>query len=216
MEVCAKHDVLVILPNKTFDFNDSNDRLMFKLEAEFAAKDNELRTRLLSEARLRKSMRGEYDGRILSVGIIVDRDKTSKTYGHYIPYEPHAKVVRWLYKRYRELGGRFNLLASEVAKMDVVFPDFEPWVSKLDKARLRLEKVPGGYHMSRDGPFSLLTAVEYAGYWKVHEAIVSGDDWEYAWRRLSWTTLTGEKNVERVVPHNSWINESKPVVTMVV
>ena len=79
--------------------------------------------------------------------------------------------------------------------MDVVFPDFEAWVSPLDVHRCMLKKVPGGYHISRVALLHLLTAVEYVGYWKVdgellvdadgipvknHAAIVSFDDWEYA------------------------------------
>jgi DNA invertase Pin-like site-specific DNA recombinase len=227
MEVCAKHDVLVILPNRVYDFNDSNDRLIFKLEAEFAAKDNEVRTRLMTDARRRKSMRGEYDGRPIVVGFIVDRDKQlpdgkpNPNYGHFIPYEPHAKVVRWLYRRYRELGGRFNLLANEVAKMPVLFPDFEEWVNSLDASRLQLKKVPGGYSISRFGLFHLMTAIEYMGYWKlkgevltdesgrplvVHAPIVDSEDWLYSFKRQSWTTLQGQPNTERLETSSGWVS----------
>ena len=67
------------------------------------------------------------------------------TYGKFIEYEPHARVVRRLYSRFRELAGQFNLLAAEVAAMPVVFLDFEEWVSELDVSKLQLKKVPGGY-----------------------------------------------------------------------
>jgi DNA invertase Pin-like site-specific DNA recombinase len=224
MEVCAEYDVLVKIGDRVYDFNDANDRLIFKIEAEFAAKDNELRTKLLTDARRRKSKRGEYDGRPLVVGFIVDRDKTSSTYGKFIVYEPHAKVVRRLYARYRELGGRFNLLAREVAMMAVVFPDFEEWVNKLDVSRLRLKRVVGGYHIGRNALFNLLMAVEYVGFWKVnnevlideqgkpiqaHQPIVDQDVWEYAFTRLSFTTLTGEPNTERIETRSNWIPANK-------
>jgi DNA invertase Pin-like site-specific DNA recombinase len=229
MEVCAEYDVLVKIGDRVYDFNDANDRLIFKIEAEFAAKDNELRTKLLTDARRRKSMRGEYDGRPLVVGFIVDRTKTlpdgkpNPTFGKFIVYEPHARVVRRLYARYRELGGRFNLLAREVALMAVVFPDFEEWVSSLDVARMQLKRVQGGYHISRVGLFHLLTAVEYVGYWKLnkellrdeqgnpiqtHAAIVDQEVWEYAFTRLSFDTLAGEENTERVSTQ-SWVPADK-------
>jgi hypothetical protein len=123
----------------------------------------------MTDARRKVTRRGEYAGRPLVVGFIVDRDKTSPTHGHFIVYEPHAKVVRRLYARYRALEGRFNLLAAEVASMEYVFPDFEEWVSELDKSALRLKKVPGGYTISRVSLYHLLTAFEYRGWCKYGE-----------------------------------------------
>jgi len=223
METCAKHDVLVILPDKTYDFNNENDITMFTILARFAAVENEQRAKLMSDAKRRKSLRGEFDGRTLTPGFIVDRDKSSPTYGKYIEYVPHARVVRRLYARFRELSGQFNVLAAEVARLPLLFPDFESWVSPLDIRRFRLKKVPGGYHISRIGLLHLLTAVEYVGYWKVdrqlivdidqqflvnHAPIVPFSDWEYAFNRLSFTTLDGLENTERTHGH-TWISVKK-------
>ncbi len=227
METCAKHDVLVILPDKTYDFNNESDITMFTILARFAAVENEQRTKLMKDARHRKALRGEYDGRSLPVGFIVDRVKfladgrPNPTYGKFIEYEPHSRVVKRLYARFRELDGQFNLLSAEVARMSVVFPDFEDWVPPLNK--LRLKKVPGGYHISRVGLLHLLTAIEYAGFWKVdgqlltdadgvpvinHDAIVPAADWQYAFSRLSFVTLDGLPNHERT--HGStWVPVSK-------
>jgi DNA invertase Pin-like site-specific DNA recombinase len=225
MQICAENDCLVKIGERIYDFNDSNDRLIFKIEAEFAAKDNELRAKITKDARRRVSMRGEYDGRPIAVGFIVDRDKHSPTYNHFIPYEPHSKVVRWLYKRYRELCGRFNLLAAEVARMPVVFPSFEEWVSKLDVSKMQLKRVPEGYHISRWSLHKLLMCVEYAGYWKVdgcvltgsdglplqtHEAIVDQETWNYAFTRLSEVTLSGEQNIARIDGKAGWVTAPKP------
>jgi DNA invertase Pin-like site-specific DNA recombinase len=212
IETCAKHDCLVILPDKTYDFNRQDDITMFTILARFAAVENEQRAKLLSDAKRRKSLRGEFDGRTLTPGFIVDREKDSPTYGKYLEYPPHAEVTRKLYARFRKLAGQFTVLAAEVAAMDVVFPDFEAWVSPLDVHRCMLKKVPGGYHISRVALLHLLTAVEYVGYWKVdgellvdadgipvknHAAIVPFDDWEYAFTRLSFTTLDGLANTDR-------------------
>src|SRR6266852_2604485 len=230
IELCAEHGVKVVIENaKTFDFTNSFDVIMFQFLANIAAKENADRSLLLHQANGRKSNRGEFDGRPLVVGYIVDRvklladGKPNPSYGKFIEYVPHARVVRRVYARFRELGGQFNLLAAEVARMSVVFPDFEDWVSSLDIRRFQHKKVPGGYHISRIGLFHLLTSVEYAGYWKTngqvladtdgkplinHAAIVPMDDWQYAFRCLSFTDLNGLPNRERT--HGStWISVKK-------
>jgi len=247
MEACAKHGVKVVIENATtFDFTNSFHVMMFQMLAHVAAKENEDRARLLHEANSNKAKRGEYNGRLLRVGFIVDRDKNSLTYGKFIAYEPHAQVAKRLYRRYRDLGGQFNMLNREVAKMQVVFPPFEPWVDAKDVSQFPLIKVCAvhgpdrreryrdlsgkiryrhigcefkgenckliGYHLTKVGLFNLLTAVEYAGYWKTdgqllvdengvpvknHDAIVDLSDWHYAFNRLSFEKLDGTQNTER-------------------
>ncbi len=141
MQACAEHHVKVhITTAKTFDFTNSFDVMMFQFLANIAARENEDRARLSHEANRNKALRGGYDGRPLIAGFIVDTDKKSPTYGHYIPYEPHKRVVNRLLKRHRQRG-EFNQLASEVEKMTVVFPPFEGWVNKESIARFDYVRV---------------------------------------------------------------------------
>ncbi len=121
IELCAEHGVKVIIENaKTFDFSNSFDVMMFQFLANVAAKENDDRAKLMNAAKHRKSLRGQFDGRTLTVGFIVDRVKLladgtpNPTYGKFIEYVPHARVVRCLYARFRELGGQFNLLALRI------------------------------------------------------------------------------------------------------
>jgi DNA invertase Pin-like site-specific DNA recombinase len=229
IQACAEHNVKVAIETaKTFDFTNQFDVMMFQMLVTVAAKENEDRSKLLHGASAQKAMRGQYHGKPLQPGYIIDRNKGSETYMRYIPYKPHADIVERLYKRFRELGGQFNLLVAEVGKMPVVFPPFEEWVDKKNVSQVKLKKVCKlhgwlcdckqadcellGYHMGRSALFRLLTAVEYAGYWKFggevltdaegqplnnHEPLVSMDDWLYAFNRLSFTTLTGEANTKR-------------------
>ncbi len=71
--------------------------------------------------RLNKAIRGEYDGRTIPAGYILVNDR-------YHIYEPHAQVVRWLYRRFRELSGNFSLLMQEVRQkihdQGYLFPAF--------------------------------------------------------------------------------------------
>jgi len=135
IQACAEHHVKVVIKTaKTFDFTDFYARMIFQFLANVAAQENEDRTRLSREANRNKALRGEYDGRTLIPGFIVDREKTSRTYNKYIPYPPHVAVVNHLLARHSQLGA-FNRLANEVEKMRVVFPPFEDRVDKENIAR---------------------------------------------------------------------------------
>ncbi len=220
VEACATHGVKVVIATaQTFDFTNQMHVLIFQVLANVAAKENDDRSILLHEANRNKARRGQYDGRPLTPGFIVDRDKKSETYGRYIPYEPHKLVVRKLYARYRhQWNGQFNLLAHEVEQMPFVFPDFEDWVDKRDKSKFQFKKVPGGYHITPEALRHLLQSVEHAGYWKVDETVLTDEsgqpvlnherivnaDWDFAFSKLSPTLLTGEPNPNYVNPRATW------------
>jgi DNA invertase Pin-like site-specific DNA recombinase len=141
IQACAEHHVKVVIKTaKTFDFSNSFDTMMFQFLANVAARENEDRARLLHEANRNKALRGEYDGRALTPGFIVDRDKTSPTYNKYIPYEPHKRVVNRLLARYAE-HGEMNRMAREVERMRVVFPPFEDWVDQLNITKFEYIRV---------------------------------------------------------------------------
>jgi len=223
MEICAKHNCWVVIDRQVFDFRDDNAKMLFSILVSVAARENKERSKWMQEAKKRKALRGEYYGRILTPGYIIDRDTASPTYGRYIPYEPHAEVTGALYARYRALNGEFNVLAHEVMDMGVVYPDFDPWVDPRDVHQFRLKKVPGGYTIAdRDTLRRILTAAEVVGYWKFqgelltnedgtpkvnHAAIVPMDDFLFAFNRLSWDTLDGEDNEARYNARATW----KPV-----
>ena len=220
IQICAEHSVQVVIETaKQFDFANSFDVFLFQFLANVAARENEDRSKLLHTANKQKALRGEYHGRPLVPGFIVDRNKQSPTFGRFIEYAPHSQVTRRLYERYRELGGQFNLLAREVAAMPFVYPEFDEEVDTRDRKKFRLKRVPGGYHLTPITLFRLLTAVEVAGYWKFdgavlvdasgqpkenHAAIVPRDLWEYAFRSLSFTGLDGDTNTDRVRTRKTW------------
>ena len=229
MEICAEYGVKVVIDRQVFDFRDDNSKMLFSILVSVAARENKERSKWMMEAKARKALRGEYIGRVLTPGFVIDRDKLlpdgkpNPNYGKYKPYPPHARVTAALYARYRQLNGAFNVLAAEVAQGLYDYPDFDSTVDPRDIAQFRLKKVPGGYRVGRgDTLRNLLTAVEAVGYWKFrselltnedgspkknHEGIVPMDDWLFAFNRLSWDTLTGEENKQRHKARASW----KPV-----
>lgn len=185
IDICKANDVRIKTKDMTYDFKVYGHDDLFRMQYEFARRYNEQQIDLMHRANAQQAMRGEYYGRQLTPGFIVDRDKESPTYGRYIPYPPHMEVVASLYQRQREVGvERFNELAHEVAQMPFLFPPFEPWVDQRDVNQLRLKKICtlhdkqcdcklpecelAGYHIGERALRRLLHAVEYAGYWKFH------------------------------------------------
>lgn len=212
IDVCKRHDTFVITPYRRYDFHDPLDCQMFRMRCEQAAAFLHDYVERLHNCRDKVSLRGEYDGRAIPIGFIVDRRKKiivdgkeedNPDYKKFIPYEPHAKVVKWVYRRYRELGGSLALLCKEIQLMPVVFPPFGEEVDRRDIAKCGSLAVEGGYRPTRHGLSLMLTNVAYIGYWVFehvvisknnHAAIVDEEDFWYAFNRLSDYTPDGEEN----------------------
>jgi DNA invertase Pin-like site-specific DNA recombinase len=227
IELCAQHKVRVVIANaKTFDFSNSFDVTLFQVLANVAARENEDRSNLLHTAKSNKAQRGEYDGRPIKPGFIVDRDKDSPTFDRYIEYAPMAEIVRRLYARFRELEGQFNALWYEVSQMPVVFPPFDASVDSKDIRKFLLIKV-----CSVHGPSSQRRYKDAQGKWHVehtgcelkgHECKLAGYHLskvglfhlltavEYAgyWHAEGEVLMnedgTPKRNHDRVVPLDTW------------
>lgn len=225
IDVCKRHGVMVVTPHMTYDFSNPFHVKQFRWRCEEAA--DYLRDYVIHRlhgAKNRLSASGKYAGRAIPVGFIIDREEAiivegkivpNPTYRKFVVYEPHAKIVRWLFRRYWELSGRLRPLCRELQNLPFVFPEFEADVDVAKNlSQYHLKKVPGGYHISRPGLMGLLTNVTYIGYWihlgeitsKVnHEAIIEQDLFWYAFNRLSPYTVTGERNEEK----NGYIRYSR-------
>src|SRR5262249_54447517 len=129
-------------------------------------------------------------------------------------YEPHAKIVRWLFCRFFELDGDFPQLCGEVEKLPFLFPAFESWVdprniskfsgNKGKKRESRITEGPyaGCYRATLHGLKSILTNPVYMGWWlpigggvveNTHPPIVEEALFTFAHKRLSVYDLTGER-----------------------
>ncbi len=214
IDVCKRHGVIVITPHMTYDFTNPFHVKQFRWRCEEAA--DYLRDYVLHRlhgAKNRISESGRFAGRAIPVGFIIDREESiivngkvvsNPTYRKFIVYEPHAKIVRWLFTRYWELAGKLRALCRELNQLPFVFPDFEQSTEVTKYINLyHLKKVSGGYHISYAGLRGLLTNVAYIGYWihqgeivskDNHEAIVAEDLFWYAFNRISPYTITGQRN----------------------
>jgi len=141
-----------------------------------------------------------YAGNKVPFGFIVTGmgdDTADRKY--YQKYRPHADLIRWLFRRFRETGGNLPLLAKELRQTDFRFPACEDGIA-----------YHVGLHADADGTYPLrtrsaiigiLTNRAYIGWYvfngviiskQAHDAIVPMDDFLYAWERLSKVSLDGK------------------------
>jgi DNA invertase Pin-like site-specific DNA recombinase len=225
-KLCKDHHCLVMTTDDLFDFNNKrrDDRKRF-LDAAQAAADyvtKHVKGRMIP-ALAQLSLRGCADSRMLSVGyIVVDRQRylpdgsENPRYKRLVIYEPHARVVRWLFKRFRELGGNLRALLREINAWPCVFPFFE---DPKHARYVSLSKNEKGYKITRGGLRALLTNTVYIGWWYFkghiasktnHDTIVSEADFWYAFNRLSPTTIDGEVNERPHVPPARYTHDGSP------
>lgn len=213
MRACAENEVWISTLRMDFNFSDDYCRRVFILEAEEAAKYLEWQREVLQGGRLVASSKGVYDGRHVAYGYVVDyREKLedgepNPTFKNYLVYEPHAKVVKWIFRRYLELGGNFTALCREVDALPYLFPAFEKgvdtrWITRCAGYRTMIKegRYKGCFKPTRSGLMSLLTNPVYVGWWipqggglieQHHPGIVDETLFSYAHRRLSSHNLQG-------------------------
>jgi Resolvase, N terminal domain len=204
-KICKDHKVIVITIDDYFDFNHpKRDDLTRFLETAKAAADyitKHLKGRMMP-ARFQVSRRGEYDGRIVPLGFIVLEENNK-----YQVYEPHAEILRYIFKRFRELDGALNLLWGEIYARGNLFP---PYPKGMGIRGARKERFEGPFGITYQGLRDILTNPAYIGWWYFrqkdkapliiknnHSVIVDEKDFWFAFNTLSNTTITGEPNEMR-------------------
>ncbi len=205
IDACKTHDVIVVTDMYRYDFrNNPFAADQFRMQCQIAARFITDHVGMMNRMRDRVAKRGQYFGGGIGIGYILDKNNRP------IPYEPHAKIIKWIFKRYRQLNGNVTQLARELNADGPAFPAYEAGV-KGPYTHLTVTK--GGYAITRAGVISILTNVQYIGYWSFkkqimrdekgqpiinHPPIVDQEDFWYAFNRLSPTTIDGDLNEERV------------------
>ncbi len=168
-DICKEHDCLVISDHHIYDFARNEwDIKMWRQRCEASADYIEYHVKGMLKLREQAARRGWHVQGLVSIGYVVDYQKGSPTYRKLIPYEPHAKVVRWLFQRFKELDGNLNALTREVQGKPI-FPDTG------FPLHTRLKKVVGGWSITRDGLKYLLTNPVYIGHASVGKRVKAGD-----------------------------------------
>jgi DNA invertase Pin-like site-specific DNA recombinase len=208
VEICKENGCIVLTVDDYFDFNNPkrDDRRRF-LELAQAAADyvtKHVKGRM-HPARAQVSKRGEFDGRKVATGFILLKDE--KTYR---VHEPHAEVMSYLFKRFRELDAQFNLLWREVAGKEL----FPPYPKGMDIMGVSKERFEKSFGVTYQGLKDMLQNPVYIGWWYFHQkgkapiirknnhpAIIDEKDFWYAFNHLSKTTISGdaiEENISKI------------------
>ncbi|WP_161977582.1 recombinase family protein [Dictyobacter kobayashii] len=213
IQKCKDHDIVVIVVSPytmLYDFRDDFLTEMFRWKCKEAAEFIRRQVKgWMLPARERAAMRGLWAGYgDLPMGYIVDFDSHSSNYKKFVPYDPHADIVRWLFDRYMELGGDEGKLYRELGINPVYFPVFDENLDYRNISKRKLKLSAAGYRIrTRTAVESILTNPHYIGAWTVkgvivrydnHEPIVARDVFDFSFNRLSSQTLDGQqKEVEQ-------------------
>jgi len=210
MEICHAHNILVVTADFVYDFRISwhIDKFKRKCEEAWSHIENHVFGVMLP-AMDEQGHAGFWIGGNLPMGFIVDRrekinGEDNPNYNRYIVYEPHARVIRWLFVRFKELGS-VRALLREIERLPLLFPDFDESVPEEIIGQFKHhKKVPGGYTIaSETGLKKILINRVYIGYWIYlgevcqtanHEPIVDLNTFVYAYNRLSLTKIDGTPN----------------------
>jgi hypothetical protein len=211
MEICYPHTVLVVTLDFVYDFRVSWHIDRFKRRCEEAWNYLEYHVYgRMHPAQDERGYAGFWTGGNQPIGYILDTlekldGRKNPDFYRYIVYEPHASVIRWIFRRFRELGGVVAALMGEIERKPCLFPDFDESVTAINRhAFSQYTKVPGGYTIVSDaGLRSLLKNRVYIGHWlykgdvvrtENHEPIVDIDTFTYAYNRLNTAKLGGTPN----------------------
>lgn len=197
----AKYDVLLFVrtDNRRYDCTKPSDRnnLLEKLIASRNYIDDHVLGRMNANQRS-KALQGLFDGRSLPMGYVTQGKKKEQVI---VVYEPWAKIVRWLFARFKELDS-FSKLCHEIEAMPYLFPT--PSADDLMRYTFKnkMRKVAGGFKPSCvESVKYMLTNPTYIGAWLYDNAIVREDNhpaivdrnlflWSY--QKLTGRDLQGE------------------------
>ncbi len=201
MQLLAEQDVLLLVrtDNRRYDCTKPSDRnaLLEKMIASRNYLDDHVLGRMNGNQQA-KALQGLFDGRMLPMGYVTQGKKKQQTL---LVYEPWAKVIRWLYERFQEVGNLYAL-GHEIEAMPYLFPD--PTADDLLRYtfKIRMTKVPGGFKpASMDAIRYMLTNPVYIGAWVYDDAIVREDNhpaivdrelFLFAYHKITGRNLQGE------------------------
>lgn len=215
IEICRRHNCIVMTPKRIYNFHDSYDVEEFRRRCEEAANyfRDHIQSRLNGAIR-KVSEKGLYDGRSIPIGFVIDRRKAiiengipipNLNYRKYREWEPHAQVVQHIFDMYFQNGGILKPLYRELCQEPVLFPPFPEDMPQEVIGNRNLKIVPGGYHISESGVKDMLTNVAYIGWWRYrgevykdnHVPIIEEEKFWFAFNRLSSYLPDGSENTSR-------------------
>ncbi|MBI2760038.1 MAG: recombinase family protein [Chloroflexi bacterium] len=174
-ELFKRHGVVLVLPGMKLNLKDPMHMRLYRSEVERAADELELLKARLGGPRRHKSLSGRWDGRGVPAGCTVDLDLSSATHERYVPYPPHAEVVRAIFRAVIEAGTPVRA-ARLLRDRGIVFPLFPPEMVADERrsslTRYRPVRVAGGIAATPALIRSIATNPTYLGIWLLNGQVV--------------------------------------------
>src|SRR5712692_6004342 len=117
-----KYNVPVMLYERTYWPKIDSDMDALRALFEDAQKQLDQCYKKMNPARQEAILSGSFGGHCVPTGYAVVGELGNK---HYVIYEPHAALVRWLFLRYKQLNGNLGRLGRELVNADFHFPNFD-------------------------------------------------------------------------------------------
>ncbi len=167
IKACYDHDVVVVTWMYRYDFRrNPYDMDQFREQCKIAARFIKDHVKYMNLMRNRVAQRGQYFGGRVPIGYILDEND------RFIPYEPHAKIVRWIFRRYKQVGSASQVARELNERQSYVFPPYEAGV-KAPYTNLTVRY--GGYGITTNGVLSVLSNVQYLGYFVFKQQVMRED-----------------------------------------
>jgi DNA invertase Pin-like site-specific DNA recombinase len=183
-KLCKEQGVIIVTDDGMhLDLRDERDYEYFIRLAQYGGQESKWITRRLGQARALKAEKGLYAGGNVPTGFYVDLDPKSETSERYLPYGPHAEIVKELFYMMLEEGS-IAAVVRECQLQNRYFPVFEPevaaWMNSRSGLRLCRPKLDAngtviGYEISRSLLRSIFTNPIYAGFPIRNGGILKGD-----------------------------------------
>src|SRR6266568_2397544 len=233
IQKCKAHDVLVVVVSPyvmIYDFQDEFLTEMFRWKCKEAGDFIKRHVKgWMLPARERAARQGQWAGLgDISIVYVVDIEPTSPTFKRFVMYEPHAKIVKWIFIRYMELCGNISVLIKELTSHPICFPPLTLEEEQKYYLKNGIMNRSGGILRTCTALESILTNRMYLG-WRVvngvvtrkdsHTALVDEDVFSFAFTRLTGHDVEGnqlnaepkEKRYYRTMPERAAL--LKDVVT---
>ncbi|MBC8264124.1 MAG: recombinase family protein [Anaerolineales bacterium] len=188
-ELCKEHGAIIITPQMRLNLRDKMHMRIYRMEVERAADELDIMRMRLGGARELKARQGYYTGGSMPIGYVLNTAKTLRRNGRgvdnpdyhkYMPYEPHAEVVRTIFKMLRNPSMTPPRVVRHCTRNDITFPPFPEGLTRV-KANLvvwlHTENNPdGSWPVNLQMVRGIAENPAYVGWWIWKGELLSTDN----------------------------------------
>ena len=214
-ELCREHNVIIVTPSMRLNLRDEMHMRMYRYEIDRAAEELKSIRARLHGAKVMKARHGYHVGSSLPPGYVIDRDEylpdgsLNPNFQKYKIYEPHAEVVRTIFRLLAEPGAYMRGVALECQRRGIAFSRLPDDLLKLkSNAASFANTIPnadGSYPITVRRLMSIVSNPAYIGWFVWSGEVISKNnhppiiDEETFWavqKKRHWTGFHHEEHYD--------------------